>query len=618
MADHSDFLCNSIDSFNGFTPNVTKTIKYEEDNPQFYTLEDYTPTNKSIIITFTTDYIFNEVWTSASEKYGEFLNKGENGEFVQCTEDGLKVTLTFYRRKRKLHVQGEGCELWKVNSLDHIMCSVNSGTRVDDNSLTELKQTTSTPLSGKSHSLSSKSKYLRRAAEHKGQLFVPLQKQLAEMQTSATEQRLNQNEVQRDLIEAKKKIDKLTIQCMDQSQLITSIQLENTRLKQEVSQYKKVQHTAVVEKTKLDKEISQMKINQVKANTENFFLEDKLKHLKENLLKNEKERSSMLTALTTSNCIYEELKENFEKLIVHIENIELKHTSEPQPTTKTVCNATHMSYAEMTKAPKPSKNSACARDNAQTPQNLQSNIDVDCTIPKTQPDSLENENQTLLQTTHKKTLLIGTSILKYVSRRGLLRHVDISTNRGAMIPKIREVLQNLPIGEYDTIIIHAGSNDASQGIPIADIMYEYRSVLNFIYSHNANMKVIISGLTPRCDVNVRELNAELKDMCHSYGLIFIENYEFFAKRQDLFNRDGIHLNRKGTSQLLRNVDSICPILKWSKRQKRTSSQQEQSCFFCGETGHSSKVCFHGTAVQCWNCGLHGHKIKSCMQNQDPY
>ena len=47
------------------------------------------------------------------------------------------------------------------------------------------------------------------------------------------------------------------------------------------------------------------------------------------------------------------------------------------------------------------------------------------------------------------------------------------------------------------------------------------------------------------------------------GLGFISNFDYFWTEQDLFKRDGLHLNRMGTSRLINNLINFTAFsLKW--------------------------------------------------------
>lgn len=63
------------------------------------------------------------------------------------------------------------------------------------------------------------------------------------------------------------------------------------------------------------------------------------------------------------------------------------------------------------------------------------------------------ENKTHATSSGNRTLLIGTSIFKLISKRGLQENVDISINRGATISRIRKVICNVDMKLYDCIVI---------------------------------------------------------------------------------------------------------------------------------------------------------------------
>ena len=62
-----------------------------------------------------------------------------------------------------------------------------------------------------------------------------------------------------------------------------------------------------------------------------------------------------------------------------------------------------------------------------------------------------------------RTLIIGDSILKGISKRGLKAQVDIRTLPGRKANDIRTNLQRMDLTSYKNIIIYVGGNDAAEG-----------------------------------------------------------------------------------------------------------------------------------------------------------
>jgi len=224
-----------------------------------------------------------------------------------------------------------------------------------------------------------------------------------------------------------------------------------------------------------------------------------------------------------------------------------------------------------------------------------------------------SEIQTRVQ--HKKsqarkdrTLIIGSSILKSIIPRRLFK-TDIQTLRGAKINSITERIMNTDLTKYNQIIILVGGNDASDGRSLSQIRTDFESLLYAArYCSPDTCKIIISGLPPRVDTRVKEINDLIIDLCEDFNLQYIPQYtSFFLQNQDinlsLYHRDKIHLSGKGTSQLLRNINMYAPIFR---------HYNEEYCFYCGETGHMTQVCHHGKQIECFRCHKFGHKQRLCQ------
>lgn len=183
-------------------------------------------------------------------------------------------------------------------------------------------------------------------------------------------------------------------------------------------------------------------------------------------------------------------------------------------------------------------------------------------------DSINHHNAGETPTSHSRVLMLGSSIFQGIYTKGLSRHVDIETNRGATLNYIKHRLYNNDITDYESIIIYAGGNDVANGRTLSEIRNTYLDIIEYADLYGTN--VVICGLCPRRGVNVIPLNNTLSELCDQFGIEFVQNYDNFlyrntqAQDRTMFVNDGIHLAQRGTSQLLRNIDEIIPILKYRK------------------------------------------------------
>ena len=205
------------------------------------------------------------------------------------------------------------------------------------------------------------------------------------------------------------------------------------------------------------------------------------------------------------------------------------------------------------------------------------------------------------------TLIIGSSIVKNIRRRGLY-NTDIKTLRGAKINDVSDYISSINIKQYKKIVLLTGGNDASARRSPNTLQGDYQSLLLQIRSQcHKHCVISICGLPPRRDVNVKRVNDILINMCEHLNLQFIPQYYNFFYRDsldlntELFTNDLIHINMRGTSILLHNINKYVPIL----------ASKSNVCFYCGEENHVTEKCTHGKSLQCYYCSSYGHKQTKC-------
>ncbi|CAC5378369.1 unnamed protein product [Mytilus coruscus] len=205
-------------------------------------------------------------------------------------------------------------------------------------------------------------------------------------------------------------------------------------------------------------------------------------------------------------------------------------------------------------------------------------------------------------------LVIGSSLLKSINTKDL-NNTSVSTNRGARIVDIINIIKDKDIRQYESIIVHIGGNDISNGATLNLIQENYESLLYLLRSKaDMNTNIIVSSVPPRKDVDVEPVNKILIDLCDYYNLQYIDHSKCFYDdygyvKKTLFQRDGIHLTKIGTMVFLQNIDQYVKILKLSPN--------NDYCQYCGERGHDLNTCRHGKPVSCFSCKSFGHKEKFC-------
>ncbi|CAG2203566.1 unnamed protein product [Mytilus edulis] len=192
----------------------------------------------------------------------------------------------------------------------------------------------------------------------------------------------------------------------------------------------------------------------------------------------------------------------------------------------------------------------------------------------------------------------GSSLLKSINTKDLI-NTRVSTNRGARIIDIINIVKDTDIRQYQSIIVHIGGNDISNGATLNLIQENYESLLYLLRSKaDMNTNIIVSSVPPRKDTDVEPVNKILIDLCDYYNLQYIDHSKCFYDdygyvKKTLYQRDGIHLTKMGTMVFLQNIDQYVKILKLSS--------DNDYCKYCCERGHDLNTYRHGKPVSCFSC-----------------
>ena len=146
----------------------------------------------------------------------------------------------------------------------------------------------------------------------------------------------------------------------------------------------------------------------------------------------------------------------------------------------------------------------------------------------------------------------------------MVRHVALRGARTYCLPgaKVSDIRTALPplIRDHpqaSSIIIHAGSNDIGlqQSERLKD---DFRALISSVLA--ADRTCIISGPFPSPCYgdgkfsSIRGLHIWLKGYCCLLRIPFIDNFNTFWRRFDLFARDGLHPNWSGAQLLSTGMD----------------------------------------------------------------
>jgi hypothetical protein len=226
--------------------------------------------------------------------------------------------------------------------------------------------------------------------------------------------------------------------------------------------------------------------------------------------------------------------------------------------------------------------------------------------------------QTTSSRTTGRTLIIGDSILKGIHRRGLSGNIDIKTLRGATAEVVYDQLYNMPLSRYDCVIVYIGGNDIAQGKTPCHFCNDLNRIIELVQKHVRTM--YLCTVSPRSDVNVSQVNKVILEKCLEKSVPIIDVHRSFVFGNgntvvNYYTRDGIHLNKTGTSTLLFTINNEFKILKTKLADSHGASHSYQSFNQFRGGRHQRRATGlrdnYGRHVTCRNCGRSNHASREC-------
>lgn len=212
-----------------------------------------------------------------------------------------------------------------------------------------------------------------------------------------------------------------------------------------------------------------------------------------------------------------------------------------------------------------------------------------------------------------KTLIIGDSVLKGVRTRGLETDVEVYTLPGKKTIDVCRRLRSWDMSTCETVVMYIGGNDAACGTAITDMEKELNETLDQL--NNGNRCVYICSLCPRSDVDISSVNTMLRKVCSkSYAKYLDINQSFIYEdghtRLYLYHADGIHLNWRGSSTLVRTIDRTVPIVRNTPQRSSRSDTRDR---YSDRHANIRRPTWRSPQQKCENCGLSNHATFECRR-----
>ena len=146
-------------------------------------------------------------------------------------------------------------------------------------------------------------------------------------------------------------------------------------------------------------------------------------------------------------------------------------------------------------------------------------------------------------------------LLNGINEKGLSKkhNVKIVNKPGATSERLLlEDLDNLIKYQPESVIIHAGTNDLTNGI---NMLNNAKKIVKELTTKLPKVKIAFSGLITRKDIknldkNVTETNKKLKNYCLQKDIGYTDNTNI---TEDSLEIKKLHLNRKGNCFFAKNL-----------------------------------------------------------------
>ena len=131
---------------------------------------------------------------------------------------------------------------------------------------------------------------------------------------------------------------------------------------------------------------------------------------------------------------------------------------------------------------------------------------------------------------------------------------------GARIEHVTERVENvLGHGQGGSILVHVGTNNADRD-GTTRIVKRYRQLVETLKKTRVE-QIILSGILPVMrgrgttfrNCKRMAINGLLEQMCEEEGVGFVDLWEYFVGKEDMFMRDGLHLSGKGAAVFSENL-----------------------------------------------------------------
>ena len=154
----------------------------------------------------------------------------------------------------------------------------------------------------------------------------------------------------------------------------------------------------------------------------------------------------------------------------------------------------------------------------------------------------------------KDTIYVGDSIMRKTDSRLSKGEDVVVCLPGARIEHVTERVEKIMgRGNGGTILVHVGTNNADKEGTTA-IVEKYRDLLKKTKQARVG-QIIISGILPVFGNRIQgyrnskrmAVNGMVERLCKEEDVGYVDLWDSFVGREDMYGRDGLHLSGKGAA-----------------------------------------------------------------------
>ena len=190
---------------------------------------------------------------------------------------------------------------------------------------------------------------------------------------------------------------------------------------------------------------------------------------------------------------------------------------------------------------------------------------------KISPGNAATKPQDPAKTNEKLTLVIGDSMIKNINSKKIERatgHRSVCHSySGARVKLIEEKIKNDGDGQYDSVILHVGTNDLAHG-DANKVAKDMDDLINEVKTHTK--KIAVSNVIMIDQYNIDQYNKLLENLCLKHNVTLIKNNNIDESR---LNGSKMHFNRFGDIAL---CSAFCSYLRSLRVRARTPGTPQGS------------------------------------------